>query len=196
MLGTCTETSVSHSHGTSHGKGGGGSNSGSNEAPASRPLMYPQELRLLGRHKQIVVLEGHRPILCDKAYWDQDKVLRGRKMAPAKVQPLDVKLHVARVQQQVRPLRPDEGVKEPIPAERLAINTALLPPLKAQASNAEIKALVTGFWAAMGGEPLDPSEGEQPPADAAAQPEAVKPKKPRKPRVPKAAQGGPRQEGP
>ncbi len=195
MLGTCTETSVSHSHGTSHGKGGGGSNSGQNESQASRPLMYPQELRLLGRHQQIVVLEGHRPILCDKSYWDQDKVLRARKLEPAKVQPLDVKLHVAKVQQQVRPLHPDEGVKEAIPAERLVINTALLPPLKAEAPKAQIKALVTGFWAAMGGEPLDPAEDEPPPAAPATQPEGAKPKKPRKPRAPKAAQGKKAREG-
>jgi hypothetical protein len=182
MLGTYTERNISHSQGTSHGRGGGGSTSGSNEAQASRPLMYPQELRLLGSTKQIIVLEGHRPILCDKSYWDQDPRLAGRQMPPARVQPLDVALHVARLHQQVRPLRADEGVAEPIPMERLAINTAGLPPLKANASQVETKALVAGLWAAMGGEPLDPPEGERPPADGA---------RPKRQRKPKEAAGAP-----
>ncbi|WP_298233952.1 type IV secretory system conjugative DNA transfer family protein [uncultured Azohydromonas sp.] len=174
MLGTYTERNVSHSHGTSHGKGGGGSSTGQNEAQASRPLMYPQELRLLDSRKQILMLEGHRPILCDKSYWDQDPALKGRAIPPAKVQPLDVKLHLARVHKQVRPMRPDEGVSEPLPMERLAINTAALPPVKANASPVEVKALVTGMWTAMGGEPLD--EGT-----------AKKLRKPRAPKAPAAA---------
>jgi type IV secretion system protein VirD4 len=183
MLGHYTERNISHSSGSSSGKGGGNSNQGQNEAQASRPLMYPQELKLLGKNNQIIVLEGHRPILCQKAYWDKDPVLKARKIAPAKVRPMDMQLHLARVNQQVRALKPGEGVSELIPAERLAMPLDTLPPLKASASAEERKRFVKGFWGAMDGEPLD---GDQPPAsDAAPQDEA--PKKPRKARTPKAA---------
>lgn len=174
MLGHYTAENVSRSHGTSHGRGGGGSNNGTSEGQASRPLMYPQELKLLGRHNQIIVLEGHRPILCQKSYWDKNPTLAARKLPAVKVPPLDVDGHYARSNGQVRDVRPDEGVRELIPAERLVLDKAPLPPLQASASAEERAHFVNGFWGAMGGEPLDGDEPAAPPKKART-PRAKKP---------------------
>lgn len=71
-LGFNTEDAVSK--GTSHnrGIGGAGASTSENISDHARPLMLAQELKALPRHRQIIFLEGARPMLCDKARYYED----------------------------------------------------------------------------------------------------------------------------
>lgn len=64
MLGTFTDQSrsVSRSSGIFGGRGG----SSESESDQRRPLLLPQELKELGRDKEIIVLENTKPILADR----------------------------------------------------------------------------------------------------------------------------------
>jgi type IV secretion system protein VirD4 len=70
-LGFSTERAISK--GTSRNRGiGGGASTSENTSDQARALMLPQELKAMPRHQQIILLEGTRPILCDKARYYED----------------------------------------------------------------------------------------------------------------------------
>lgn len=64
---------------------GRGVTESSNRAEHRRALMLPQELRELPHDKQIIFLEGSRPILCDKIRYFEDPVFQSRLYEPAHV---------------------------------------------------------------------------------------------------------------
>lgn len=74
ILGTFTYLARSRSR----SRGGRSSSSSTSESEHPRPLMLPQELRGLAKHKQIITIEGCNPILCDKAYFYKDAELVDR----------------------------------------------------------------------------------------------------------------------
>jgi type IV secretion system protein VirD4 len=49
-----------------------------------RPLLLPQEVKELGRHREIIFYEGIRPILASKNRYYQDANLKGRILSPPK----------------------------------------------------------------------------------------------------------------
>ncbi len=68
MLGTFTDHSRSVSRSSAIFGGRGGSSESVSEQ--RRPLLLPQELKELGRDKEIIALENTKPILADRiCYW-------------------------------------------------------------------------------------------------------------------------------
>ncbi|MGE0315888.1 MAG: type IV secretory system conjugative DNA transfer family protein [Lautropia sp.] len=89
MLGDTTETRESTSRSRSFGgplMGGHRGNTESvNRSEQRRALLLPQELRELDPEKQIIFLEGTRPILCEKIRYYEDETFRIRLHKPAVV---------------------------------------------------------------------------------------------------------------
>lgn len=56
----------------------GGGSSGENTSDQKRALMMPQELRELGDNKEILLVRGVKPILCDKCFFYNDSVFVDR----------------------------------------------------------------------------------------------------------------------
>lgn len=82
MLGYMTEKGLSTSVSRPRAWGGGGSGSNSEStSDQRRALLLPQELKELGRDKEIVLLENTKPILCDKARYFSDNVFMDRLRA-------------------------------------------------------------------------------------------------------------------
>jgi type IV secretion system protein VirD4 len=127
--------------------GKGGHSTGRSEQQQRRPLMLPQELKQMGSDRQVIVLERCRPILCGRANYDQDPELRRRSEIDApEVPPLDLDTHLARINECMRPLMPGEGEKEPLPAQRYAHDFSGMPPLRADATDAERGQFCEGFF--------------------------------------------------
>lgn len=87
-----TETIKGRSISKNRGKGGGGSTSTSDQ---SRALMLPQEMLELDDTKEIIKYQAHKPILCEKIKYYEEKIFDDRVKVPIneKCQPkeLDVK---------------------------------------------------------------------------------------------------------
>lgn len=150
MLGYFTDVSESKGKSTPKGYGSHGSVS-ENQSAARRALMLPQELRELGKRKEIIMMENFKPILCEKAFYYDDPVfvnrlklaspslrLLGKKLPShdqlkhaawvlkelsAHVPLLNVKAHMAKLEERTRVLK--EG--EAIDVSSLAINLSLVP---------------------------------------------------------------------
>ncbi|MBN6059380.1 type IV secretory system conjugative DNA transfer family protein [Aggregatibacter actinomycetemcomitans] len=63
VLGNRTADKFSHSHGKSKSL---------SVTDVARPLLYPQEFKLIGEFKEVVVLNNCKPIMCDKAVYYND----------------------------------------------------------------------------------------------------------------------------
>ncbi len=147
--------------------------SSSTRSEQARPLLLPQEVKELGDQRAIITLTHTKPILCEKARFYADPVFIdrlkpispslaavGRRMPTqaeleeaafvrrelaVEIPQLDLELHRAKVEQRVRPLRPNE----PVDVSRLAIDPTQLPPVVARDPPAaeEVTSLVDAFFA-------------------------------------------------
>jgi len=143
-----------------------------NRSEQARPLLLPQEVKELGDQRAIITLTHTKPILCEKARFYADPVFidRLKRISPSlasvgrrmptqaeleeaafvrrelavEIPQLDLDLHRAKVEERVRPLRPDE----PVDVSRLAIDPSQLPPVVARDRPAgeEVTALVDAFF--------------------------------------------------
>jgi type IV secretion system protein VirD4 len=106
MLGTLTDQtrSVSRSNAIFGGRGG----SSESVSEQRRPLLLPQELKELGREKEIIVLENTKPILADKLCYWRDPEFAARVMTAPTVPAIDLAHFGAVVERRLRDLHPDE----------------------------------------------------------------------------------------
>lgn len=147
--------------------------SSSTRSEQARPLLLPQEVKELGDQRAIITLTHTKPILCEKARFYADPIFidRLKTISPSlaavgnrmptqveleeaafvrrelavEIPQLDLELHRAKVEQRLRPLRPDE----PVDVSRLAIDPSQLPPVVArdQPAAEEVTSLVDAFFA-------------------------------------------------
>ncbi|WP_407972495.1 type IV secretory system conjugative DNA transfer family protein [Burkholderia pyrrocinia] len=105
MLGTFTGQSRSMSRSNVLFGRGGSSESVSEQR---RPLLLPQELKELGRDKEIILLENTKPILADKnCYW-RDPEFASRVLTAPSVPALNMAYFSAVVERRLRDLHPAE----------------------------------------------------------------------------------------
>ncbi|AJW97354.1 type IV secretory system conjugative DNA transfer family protein [Burkholderia gladioli pv. gladioli] len=128
MLGTFTDRSRSVSRSTAVFGGRGGSSESFSEQ--RRPLLLPQELKELGREKEIILLENTKPILAGRiCYWREPVFTSRLRTAPA-IPAMDLVRFIAQVERRVRDVQPDEvdeaGVMH-IPPEYLEVLQAWDP---------------------------------------------------------------------
>ena len=70
---------------------GGGMGGSVSTSVAARPLMNPQEVKQLGRDKEIIFVEDVRPILCDKIWYWKLRVFNKRANLPLpRIAPVEV----------------------------------------------------------------------------------------------------------
>jgi type IV secretion system protein VirD4 len=113
MLGQFTERATSRGRSRSFSQHGHSSVS-RNESEQRRALLLPQEFKELGSERLVVIFENCKPILGEKIRYHREPVFTARlRIAPA-VPPMDMDLHLARVQQRWRyaddELAPGEGL--------------------------------------------------------------------------------------
>jgi type IV secretion system protein VirD4 len=106
MLGTLTDQSRSVSRSNAIFGGRGGSSESVSEQ--RRPLLLPQELKELGREKEIIVLENTKPILADKICYWRDPEFASRVTAAPAVPAMNLAHFSAVTERRLRDLRPDE----------------------------------------------------------------------------------------
>ncbi|PTB16970.1 type IV secretion system protein VirD4 [Trinickia symbiotica] len=124
MLGTLT----GHSRSISRPSGMFGGRGGASESLSEqrRPLLLPQELKELGRDKEIIVLENTKPILADKICYWRDPVFASRVCAAPSVPTMDLVRFTAQAERRLRELQPEEVDTEgarllDVPAEYLEV---------------------------------------------------------------------------
>lgn len=96
-LGYFTLKNDSRSRSTS-GKGGGSIST----SDQRRALMLPQEVKELGKWKEIIFLENTKPILCEKIKYFEDPFFTERKRPPPPIPLLDVDQFLARQEKRLR----------------------------------------------------------------------------------------------
>lgn len=96
-LGTYTLKNDSRSRST--GGKGGGSVSTSDQR---RPLMLPQEVKEMGKWKEIIFLENTKPIFCDKIKYYEDTFFTERLLPPPEIPELRVEEFLARQENRLR----------------------------------------------------------------------------------------------
>ncbi|MEX3941821.1 type IV secretory system conjugative DNA transfer family protein [Paraburkholderia sp. BR10937] len=106
MLGTFTDRSRSVSR--SNGIFGGRSGSSESFSEQRRALLLPQELKELGREKEIILLENTKPILAERICYWRDPVFTSRLRAALPVPGMDLVRFVAQVERRVRDVQPDD----------------------------------------------------------------------------------------
>lgn len=149
----------------SSGKGGNGINDATSER--SRHLMLAQELRMLDPGKQIILLEGNLPILCDKARYYEDPKMQARVIEPAlEVPGHDPALHAARVRKLVRTLEPTERL-EVTKLEELDHDFSGLRTLDESSGPEQIGGFLDDFFEALGMPPETGGDIEEGAASAA-----------------------------
>lgn len=79
MLGTKTVNVKSQSVSSSQG----GKSKGESKSVYSRPLLYPDEVRRLGKEKAIIISTNQRPFLINKLYYYKDPAFMKRVYPPA-----------------------------------------------------------------------------------------------------------------
>jgi type IV secretion system protein VirD4 len=126
MLGQFTERVTSRGRSRSFSQHGHSSIS-RNESEQRRALLLPQEFKELGVERLVVIFENCKPILGEKIRYHREKVFTSRLRPPPVVPPMDMDLHLARVQQRWRfaddVLTPGEGLR----VENLAHDVTTLP---------------------------------------------------------------------
>ena len=157
MLGTLTDQSRSVSRSNViFGARGGSSESISEQR---RPLLLPQELKELGRDKEIIVLENTKPILADKICYWRDPEFVSRVMAAPSIPAMNLARFSAVVERRLRDLRTDEIDPEGdglinLPDEYLEVLQAWdprdLPPSLADISDDDAVAYVERHFMLLG----------------------------------------------
>jgi type IV secretion system protein VirD4 len=130
MLGTFTDRSRSVSRSNAMFRGQGGSSESISEQ--RRPLLLPQELKELGRDKEIIVLENTKPILADKICYWRDPEFVSRVVAAPSVPGVNLARFSAIAERRLRALQADEIDPEStelvdVPAEYLQVLQAWDP---------------------------------------------------------------------
>jgi type IV secretion system protein VirD4 len=105
MLGTFTDQSHSVSR---SGTIFGGRGSSESVSEQRRPLLLPQELKELGREKEIIVLENTKPILADRICYWRDPVFASRVSAAPSVPAMNLARFSAQAERRLREVQPDE----------------------------------------------------------------------------------------
>jgi type IV secretion system protein VirD4 len=85
-LGATTVKAKSHSR----PQFGGGKTPTVNVSEQRRALLLPQEVKELGRSREILFYEGLRPILCDKNRYYEHALFRRRLLPPPQIVPLEL----------------------------------------------------------------------------------------------------------
>ncbi|CAM2187975.1 type IV secretion system protein VirD4 [Paraburkholderia sacchari] len=157
MLGTFTDQSRSVSRPSTFFGGRGGSSESVSEQ--RRPLLLPQELKELGRDKEIIVLENTKPILADKICYWRDPEFASRIVTAPSVPAMDLAHFSAVVERRLRDLQPDQidadgaGLIH-LPPEYLEVLQAWdprdLPPNLADISEEEAVAYVEHHFMLLG----------------------------------------------
>ncbi|MBN3804347.1 type IV secretory system conjugative DNA transfer family protein [Paraburkholderia sp. Ac-20336] len=157
MLGTFTDQSRSVSRPNAFFGGRGGSSESVSEQ--RRPLLLPQELKELGRDKEIIVLENIKPILADRICYWRDPEFASRVVAAPSVPAMNLAHFSAVVERRLRDLHPDEidpdgaGLIH-LPPEYLEVLQAWepcdLPPNLADISEEEAVAYVERHFMLLG----------------------------------------------
>ncbi|MEW6342048.1 MAG: type IV secretory system conjugative DNA transfer family protein [Pseudomonadota bacterium] len=106
MLGTFTDQSRSISRPSA--MFGGRSGSSESVSEQRRPLLLPQELKELGRDKEIIVLENAKPILADRICYWRDPVFASRVSGAPSVPAMDLVRFTAQIERRVREVGSDE----------------------------------------------------------------------------------------
>ena len=101
MLGHFTQQATSRGRSHSYSQHGHSSVS-RNESDQRRALLLPQEFKELGSERLVVIAENCKPILGEKIRYHQEAVFKARLQAPPRIPPMNMALHVARVQQRWR----------------------------------------------------------------------------------------------
>jgi type IV secretion system protein VirD4 len=149
MLGTLTDRSRSVSRPTAIFGGRGGSSESISEQ--RRPLLLPQELKELGRDREIIVLENTKPILADKICYWRDPEFASRVMAAPPVPAVNVARFSAVVERRLHDLQtdgmdPEDDEPVNLPVEYLEVLQAWdprdLPPGLADISEDDAVAYV------------------------------------------------------
>lgn len=99
MLGDLTERATSSSRSTSNGLHGYSSSSHT-DSDQRRPLLLPQEVKEIGGHQLVVMLENCKPILGRKIRYYLDGFFLKRTRTAPPVPEIDVEAHHAEVQDQ------------------------------------------------------------------------------------------------
>jgi len=157
MLGTFTDQSRSVSRSNAIFGGRGGSSESVSEQ--RRPLLLPQELKELGREKEIIVLENTKPILADRICYWRDPVFASRVSAAPSVPAMNLARFSAQAERRLRDVQFDEIDAEGaglihLPAEYLEVLQAWdprdLPPRLADLSEDEATAYVERHFMLLG----------------------------------------------
>ncbi|MEK6383367.1 MAG: type IV secretory system conjugative DNA transfer family protein [Paraburkholderia tropica] len=106
MLGTFTDRSRSVSRSNALFGGRGGSSESFSEQ--RRPLLLPQELKELGRDKEIILLENTKPILAERICYWRDPAFTSRLRAAPAIPAMDLVRFMAQVERRVRDVQPDD----------------------------------------------------------------------------------------
>jgi len=157
MLGTFTDKSRSVSRSNAIFGGRGGSSESISEQ--RRALLLPQELKELGRDKEIILLENTKPILAEKICYWREPAFTSRLAAAPRVPAMDLACFSAQLEQRVRELRVDEIEADAsgrihVPAENLEVLQAWdprdLPSRLADISEDEASAYVERHFMLLG----------------------------------------------
>jgi type IV secretion system protein VirD4 len=126
MLGHFTERATSRGRSRSF-SGQGHSSVSRNESDQRRSLLLPQEFKELGRERMVVICENCKPVLGEKIRYYQDKAFQPRLQPAPAVAPMDMELHLAKVQQRWRYAEDAQGSGDNLRVEVLAHDIDLLP---------------------------------------------------------------------
>ena len=147
MLGQFTEQATSRGR-TRSFSGHGHSSVSRNDSDQRRALLLPQEFKELGSERLVVICEHCKPVLGEKIRYHRDPVFRERLRPPPAVPPMDMDLHLARLQQRWR-FAPDElAPGEALDLASLAHDLSGLPDnFEGQASDQIAETLLEVFGA-------------------------------------------------
>lgn len=106
MLGTFTDQSRSVSRPSA--MFGGRSGSSESLSEQRRPLLLPQELKELGRDKEIIMLENTKPILADRICYWRDPVFVSRVAAAPSVPAMNIQRLTAQIERRLREVQPED----------------------------------------------------------------------------------------
>lgn len=166
MLGQFTERATSRGRSRSFSQHGHSSVS-RNESEQRRALLLPQEFKELGSERLVVIFENCKPILGEKIRYHREKVFMSRLRPAPAVPPMDMDLHLARVQQRWRYADDELAPGETLNVEALAYDMGALPdPLVGTPD--EITDVLIGFFEGKGSSgagQADPGGSIEPAAD-------------------------------
>lgn len=80
------------------------------ESDQKRALLLPQEVKELGKWKEIILIENTKPIMCDKIKYFEDPTFTERLIDPPSIPLIDLDKHMAMTEARSRPVRMDDFV--------------------------------------------------------------------------------------